>query len=57
MNQVSPLNPDEAGIKYPGKCHCDDTDQNRPLKLIRPRENDSRNVGADLEEVLPRGFG
>lgn len=57
MDQMSPLNANECGIKGASERDCYDTYQNGPLELIRPRENNRGNVGADLEKVLPRSFG
>lgn len=56
MEKVSTPPPQEISIQATGgvdRCHAD---EQRPLKLIRPRKDNGRQEGQHLEDILKRGL-
>lgn len=52
MEQMPTALSQEIGIQSACCIHGGDADDDRPLKLIRPRENDRCDVGQNLEKIL-----
>lgn len=56
MHQVAALDTDEDGIQESRNGHRNYTNQSRPLKLVRTREDNGGGVGANLKNALPGCF-
>jgi hypothetical protein len=54
MEEMTTPFPHEAGVKTASQVHRRDADYNRPLELLRPREDDGRPVGSEFEQILER---
>lgn len=56
MKEVTSPLPDERTVQPASSIHSDDTDDNRPLELVRPRKDNRGRVRKKFEEVLKPRF-
>lgn len=56
MEEMTTPFPHKAGIEATCQVYRANTDHDRPLELLRPREDDGRPVGSEFEQILKRGF-
>jgi hypothetical protein len=56
MHQMTAPQINKDRIQYPRSDHRDDAKERGPLKLLRAREDDSGDVRAELERILPSSF-
>jgi hypothetical protein len=56
MEQMPSSFADKPRVHAASDVHSGYADDDRPLELLRPREDDSRHVGSEFEQILECGF-
>jgi hypothetical protein len=56
MEQMTSALADKTRVQAASHVHGGNADHNRPLELVRPREDDCRHVRSQLEQVLEGSF-